>query len=465
MILGKGGSYIMSIVELNTGELKEALQKGDVTAEEIALGYLAVLEKEAGAEAAFVTVTAETALERAKELDRERKTGRGELPLEGIPFSLQDNYCTANILTTAGSKILANFKPPYSATAYERLQTGGGVLLGKNKMPEFGLELISPPEGKHPRENMVLGAAAAVAKKQVVFALASDAAGALRRSAVEQGLIGLTPSYGRVSRYGLITFAASLGQVGCISRTVADSAQVLGVIAGLDKRDAATSPVAVPKYRDYPGRGVKGLKVGLPREYLTANSTAADKTSLEKVAAMLEASGAMVEEVSLPHGKYAPIVYHLISAGEASSDLSTYDGVRFGLRVAGEDLQDMYRKTRTAGFGSGVRSKLILGTLLTSPEFYEAYYLQAQKVRTLLRQDFQKVWEDYDLLVTPVMGAGTGVEAGIYQDVFYTAAVNLAGLPALALPLRGKPAAGVQLVSRPFREDILFQGAAVIESA
>ncbi|MGI6575548.1 MAG: amidase [bacterium] len=429
----------MSLIDLNVGAIQEALRAGTISEAELVQAYLAHLEKMEASLNAFITITCKEAMVRARELERLRKTGKMDAPLFGVPFSLQDNLCTAGIHTTCASKMLANFIPPYNAIVYEQIQAAGGVLLGKNNMNEFGMENAAPALTKEPvnpwDESRAAGdgAAAAVAAKQVVFALASDTGGSLRQSAAYCGVVGLKPTYGRVSRHGLISFASSLVQVGCLTGNVADSATVLQVLAVPDAKDSTTGAQPVPSYQDFLTQGVNGLRVGLPQEYL-AGLDAGVKARVKQAAATLEKLGAVVEEISLPHSGYAVLTYQLLSAGEAFSDLSNFDGVRFGLREEGKNLHDMYRKTRTAGFGAGVRRNIVLGTLILSADFYADYFLTAQKMRTLICQDFQQVWDQYDLVLGPVTAGIAPVrsdtrwqnEQDIYQDSRFTCAVNLA---------------------------------------
>lgn len=468
---------MLHLTEMTIQGLAELLQTGKVSVTELVRTYLNELEKTA-AQGNYITITDAEALARAQELDRSELAGSETSFLAGIPMSMSDNLCTRGVLTTCASRILANFIPPYSATVYERLLGAGSVLLGKNNMNEFGLTGARPAlagggdnlQASALSGEEVNGAAAAVAENQAVFALSVDTAGCIRRAAAAYGVVGLKPTYGQVSRYGLISTAPSLEQVGCLTKDVCDSAIVFTAITGSDPFDATTansqSGVTLADLQEKCGP----LKVGLPREYLSNGLAEGVKNGVERAVAALQELGCEVEETSLPHLQYAPYAALLVRAVEASSELSNFDGVRFGLREEAEGLHEMYRKTRSRWLGPEVRRFIILGTLAASKNYYDSLYLKAQKVRTLVCGDFQAALGKYDLLLGPVANTGNPVagqdaSSGLGGEDIFTCPANMAGLPALALPwgqVENMPFA-IQLIGRPYGEKALLQAAYALE--
>ncbi len=412
-----------------------------------------------------------------------RAPGTGH-PLNGIPMALKDNLCTRGVRTTCASKILRNFIPPYDSTVAERLSQAGSVMVGKANMDEFAMGSSTENSGFFSTANpwdlgrvpggSSGGSAAAVAADEVIFALGSDTGGSIRLPAAFCGVVGLKPTYGRVSRYGLVAYASSLDQIGPLTKDVTDCALVLNAIAGYDPKDSTSAPVEVPDYTAFLHRDLKGLKIGVPREYFGPGLDAEVDAVIRKALAKLEDLGAICEETNLPHTEYALPAYYLIAPAEASSNLARYDGVRYGHRSAqAEDIISMFQNTRVEGFGSEVKRRIMLGTYVLSSGYYDAYYLKALKVRTLIKQEFDRVFEKYDLLVSPTAPV-TAFRFGDKEDplAMYltdvcTIPVNLAGLPGISIPAgfaQNLPV-GLQLIGRPFGEGTLLQAAHAYEQS
>jgi aspartyl-tRNA(Asn)/glutamyl-tRNA(Gln) amidotransferase subunit A len=428
---------------------------------------------------AFLTVTREDALRRAAEADARFRAGTPRGPLDGVPVALKDVLCTRGIRTTCGSKILERFVPPYDATVVARLFAAGAVLLGKLNMDEFAMgsstehsafftthnpwDLARVPGGSSG------GAAAAVAAGMAPLTLGTDTGGSIRQPAAFSGVLGMKPTYGRVSRYGLIAFASSLDQVGPFARDAEDAALLLGAIAGADPMDATAIDVPVPDYRAALGRGIDGLRLGVPAEYFMDGMDPEVEQAVRAAIATLEKLGARTEPVSLPHTEYGLAAYYVIAPAEASSNLARYDGVKYGLRASGaRDLIDMYSKTRAAGFGAEVKRRVMLGTYVLSAGYYDAYYGQAQKVRTLVRRDFDQAFARVDLIVAPTT-PGVAFKMGekadplqMYLNDIFTIPVNLAGLPGVSIPggfTRAGLPIGLQLIAPAFDEATLLRAA------
>lgn len=392
-------------------------------------------------------------------------------PLSALPLGVKDNISTKNMLTTAGSKILANYTPLYNATVMEHLEKEQVNLVGKMNMDEFGMgssnensgyfEVRNPWDLNRVPGGSSGGSAAAVASNQVSFALGSDTGGSIRQPAAFCGVVGLKPTYGRVSRFGLIAFASSLDQIGPITRNVEDAAYVLQTIAGHDPMDSTSADVDVPDYLSSLSGDINGLQVAVPQEWMGEGIDSGVKEKVKRALQVLEREGAVVEEVSLPHMDYAVAAYYLLAPAEASSNLARYDGVRYGHRIEGENLVDMFERTRSNGFGDEVKRRIMLGTYSLSSGYYDAYYLKAQKVRTLIRQDFEKIFNRYDVVVGPTapttafkMKEKTVDPLTMYLNDICTIPVSLAGLPAISLPCglsEGLPV-GLQIIGRPFDE-------------
>jgi aspartyl-tRNA(Asn)/glutamyl-tRNA(Gln) amidotransferase subunit A len=456
----------------------------EVSAEEAVRVHLARIETTEEAYSAFITVSEELALEHARCIDRRLAVGEDPPLLPGVPVAYKDNLCTTGLRTTCASRILESFTPPYTATVVENLEQAGAITVGKTNMDEFAMGSSCENSAFHPTRNpwdtecvpggSSGGSAAAVAGGQVPIALGSDTGGSVRQPASFCGVVGIKPTYGRVSRYGLVAFASSLDQIGPITRTVEEGAVLLSVISGSDPNDSTSVDVPVPDYTAGLDEGVEGLRIGVPTEYVSEGIEPEVRSALENMTAALEDEGARVEECSLPHTEYALSVYYLIAPAEASSNLARYDGVRYGFRADSDedDLETMYRQTRGRGFGPEVRRRIMLGTYALSAGYYDAYYLKALKVRRLVKRDFDEAFENYDLLLTPTspstafeLGAKTDDPLAMYLSDICTIPVNLAGLPAVSVPggfAQGKPI-GLQLIAPHFKESVMLRAAAVVE--
>ena len=475
----------MNLTELTIHQLHAKLIAKEVTSVELTQAFLARIAATDPQVNAFITVCAEQALAEAAAADGRIAAGQADL-LTGIPLALKDIFCTAGVRTTCASKILDNFIAPYDGTAVARLKERGAVILGKLNMDEFAMGSSNENSAfgavKNPWNLECVpggssgGSAAAVAARLAAGTLGTDTGGSIRQPASHCGVVGLKPTYGRVSRYGVIAYASSLDQVGPIARDVEDCATLLQAVAGYDPADSTSVDTPVPDYRATLGAGVQGLRIGLPREYFIEGLDPEVKAAVDAAIAQYRALGAEIVEVSLPHTDYAVACYYLIATAEASSNLARYDGVRFGLRVEeGKGLLDMYRKSRAAGFGAEVKRRIMLGTYALSSGYYDAYYLKAQKVRTLIRQDFLDAFARVDVILTPVaptaafrLGEKTADPLQMYLSDIFTIPANLAGTCALSLPC-GVSAAGLpiglQLIGRPFGEATLLRSAYAFEQA
>lgn len=466
----------MSVTDLTAHELSKLLAKKEISSVELTTSHLQridVLEQDIKA---FTTLTGETALKMAREIDERRAKGE-ELPgLAGIPMALKDNICTKGIKTTCSSKILENFIPPYHATVTEKLFKSGTVMLGKCNMDEFAMGSSTENSGfystRNPHDLNAVpggssgGSAAAVSAAEAVFTLGSDTGGSIRQPASFCGVVGLKPTYGYVSRYGLVAYASSLDQIGPLTKDITDCALVLNAIAGHDRKDSTSVSVEVPDFTTYLNADIKGMKIGIPKEYIAEGIDPRIAELLKQCVQKLEEMGAYCEEVSLPHTEYALPAYYIIASAEASSNLARYDGVRYGLRVEADDLINMFNKTRSTGFGEEVKRRIMLGAYALSSGYYDAYYLKAQKVRTLVKQDFDQAFNKYDCLLTPTtpttafsFGEKVDDPLAMYLSDVCTIPVNLAGIPALSLPfgLIDQRPVGMQLIGKPFGEGTLLQ--------
>jgi aspartyl-tRNA(Asn)/glutamyl-tRNA(Gln) amidotransferase subunit A len=436
---------------------------------------------------AFLTVSGERALDTAARVDADRARGAGlDRPLLGVPIAVKDNLCTAGVRTTAASRVLADYVPPYSATVVTRLEEAGAIIIGKTNLDEFSMgsstEHSAVGATRNPWDESRTpggssgGSAAAVAAGLVPAALGSDTGGSIRQPAAFCGLVGLKPTYGRVSRYGLIAFASSLDQVGPMTRTTADAALLLEAIAGHDPHDATSSPEPVPDLRTAMGRGVTGLRIGVPRDLLREGVDTGVLQGFESALARWTDAGAVLVDITLPHTAHAVPVYYLIATAEASSNLSRYDGVRYGVRAPltrEQGLRDAYALTRAQGFGDEVKRRIMLGTYVLSHGYYDAYYLKAQQVRTLLRRDYDTAFGRCDVVAMPTtpspayrLGEKTGSPLQMYLEDIFTVSANLTGLPAVSAPAGLTPdglPVGVQLMGRMFDEGTLLAAAQVLE--
>ncbi len=465
------------MIDLTISAALEQLNRGAITALALTEACLARIRQLDPQVRAFLTVTEEVALEQAAVADRRRAAGESA-PLLGIPLAIKDIIATRGIQTTAGSRILEGFKPPYTATCVQRLLDAGAILLGKTNTDEFAMGSSTENSGYFTTRNpwdlnrvpggSSGGSAAAVAARMAPAALGTDTGGSVRQPAALCGTVGLKPSYGRVSRYGLIAYASSLDQAGTFTRTVRDAALLLGVMAGHDPRDATTMPLPVPDYvTALEADDLHGLRIGLPREYFTAGIQpeveAAVRTAVETLAGL----GATVMEISLPHTRYGLPVYYLVATAECSANLARFDGVRYGPRRETGDMWQDYRTTRGELFGPEVKRRIMLGTYALSAGYYDAYYGNAQKARTLIRDDFNHAFEQVDVIVTPTspttafrLGEKVDDPLQMYLSDVYTVTVNLAGLPGLSLPCGfdgdGLPI-GLQLIGPAFEEAHLLR--------
>jgi aspartyl-tRNA(Asn)/glutamyl-tRNA(Gln) amidotransferase subunit A len=461
------------------------LAKKEISAVELARAALKRIYITNGDIHSFITVTEEVALAQARAADERRARGESG-PLLGILLAIKDVILTKGSRTTAGSKILSDFIAPYDATVARKLLDAGVVCIGKTNCDEFAMGSSTENSGfmvtRNPWDRERVpggssgGSAAAVAAHQCLGALGTDTGGSIRQPAACCGIVGMKPTYGRVSRYGVIAYASSLDQVGPIAKTVADCAHLLAVIAGHDPHDSTSVNRDVPDYRKGLDGTIKGLRVGIPKEYFVEGMQAEVEQAVRAAVHTLETLGAQVSEVSLPHTEYAIPTYYLIATAEASSNLARYDGIKYGLRLAErESLLTMYQRTRAGGFGTEVKRRIMLGTYALSAGYYDAYYLKAQKVRTLIRRDFEQVFTTQDVIVTPTapttafrIGEKTSDPLQMYLSDIFTISINLAGLPGLSLPCgfdRSGMPIGLQIVGRPFEEEKVLQAAYAYEQA
>ena len=469
-----------------------ALQEGVISSVELTEAHLAAIARLNPRLNAYVTVTAEQALAQARASDERRAAGQAR-PLEGIPLAIKDLFCTAGTRTTAGSRILDSFVPPYESTVSQKLLDDGAVFLGKANLDEFAMGSSNTTSAAGPVENPWSrsndpdtrlvpggssgGSAAAVAARLALGATATDTGGSIRQPAAFCGIAGIKPTYGRCSRFGIVAFASSLDQAGPVARTVEDCALLLRSMAGFDPKDSTSADLPVPDFAAACGRGVKGLRIGVPKEYRLDGMAPEIEALWQQGLDWLRREGAETVEISLPHTQYALPTYYIVAPAEASSNLARYDGVRFGLRVAEKDsdLRDLYERTRAAGFGQEVRRRIMIGTYVLSAGYYDAYYLKAQKVRALIRRDFEQAWEKVDAIVTPATpSAAFGINekqddpVTMYLNDVFTVTANLAGLPGLAVPAgldrHGLPL-GLQVIGRAFDEETVFRVGAAIERA
>ncbi len=475
--------------ELTAHEALDGLIAGDLTSVELTRSVLDRIDATEPQINAYISVDADGALDAAARVDRQRQAGEDPGPLAGIPLAIKDVLCVRGGRTTCGSGILADYVAPYDATAVARVRDAGAVFIGKTNMDEFAMG--SSTENSHfgPTRNPIDpervpggssgGSAAAVAAREATLALGSDTGGSVRQPAGYCGVVGLKPTYGRVSRYGLVAFASSLDQVGPVTRDAEDAALLLGVVAGHDPRDATSVDRQVPDYRAKLNEGVEGLRVGLAREFFADGLDAEIRAATEGAAEHLREAGAELVDVSLPvagNPDYCVGCYYVIAMAEASANLSRFDGVKYGHRTAdAEDLQQMYHRTRSEGFGAEVKRRIMLGTYVLSAGYYDAYYRKAQQVRTLIRQDFESAFKMCDLLLSPVapttafrLGDQVDDPLTMYLNDIYTVSVNLAGNPGISVPVakaaNGLPI-GAQLLARPFEEEVLLRGARVLEQS
>jgi aspartyl-tRNA(Asn)/glutamyl-tRNA(Gln) amidotransferase subunit A len=478
------------LTALTLSNARNRLRKREFSAVELTDAHLAAMESARGLNA-YILETADLARAMAKESDARLQKGDAR-PLEGIALGVKDLFATRDVRTTACSHILDNFVPTYESTVTAQLWRDGAVMLGKLNNDEFAMgssnetscfgPVISPWRREGANTPLVPGgssggSAAAVAAQLCLGAAGTDTGGSIRQPAAFTGIVGIKPTYGRCSRWGIIAYASSLDQAGPMARTVRDAAILLRSMAGHDPKDTTSADVPVPDYEVAMGKSIKGIKIGIPKEYRIDGMAAEIETLWSRGVEWLKAAGAEIVEVSLPHTKYALPTYYIIAPAEASSNLARYDGVRYGLRVAGRDIADMYQKTRAEGFGPEVRRRIMVGTYVLSAGYYDAYYVRAQKVRTLIKRDFEQCFaRGVNAILapaTPSAAFGLGEKDGsdpikMYLNDVFTVTVNMAGLPGLVLPAglsaEGLPL-GLQLIGRPFDEETLFAAGQAIEDA
>ena len=471
-------------------EIRDGLAARRFSAVELTEAYLKAIA-EARSLNAYIVETPEKALGMAAESDL--RIARGDArPLEGVPLGIKDLFCTEGVHSQAASHVLDGFKPTYESTVTSNLWADGAVMLGKLNMDEFAMgssnetsyygPVVNPWRAKDSNAPLVPGgssggSATAVSARLCAGATATDTGGSIRQPAAFTGTVGIKPTYRRCSRWGIVAFASSLDQAGPIARDVRDAAILLKSMASVDPKDATSADLAVPDYEAALGQGVKGLKIGIPKEYRVDGMPAEIEALWEQGKAWLKAAGAELTDISLPHTKYALPAYYIVAPAEASSNLARYDGVRYGLRVPGDDIISMYEATRSAGFGKEVKRRVLIGTYVLSAGYYDAYYLRAQRVRTLIKRDFEETFAaGIDAILTPATPtAAFGLEAmalaspiEMYLNDVFTVTVNMAGLPGIAVPAgkteTGLPM-GLQLIGRPYDEATLFRAAQAIEDA
>ena len=478
------------LTDLTIAQARDGLRAKEFSAVELTMAHLRAIEALNPRLNAYITVSHATAVDQARAADAKLAAGetRG---LTGVPLAIKDLFCTDGVRTTAASRILGPFVPPYESTVTANLLRDGAVFLGKTNMDEFAMGSSNMTSAYGPVENpwkrrqdsaAVLvpggssgGSAAAVAARLAMGATGTDTGGSIRQPASFCGLVGVKPTYGRCSRWGVVAFASSLDHPGPLARTVQDSAILLGSMAGHDPRDATSADVAVPDFEAACRRGMKGLRIGIPKEYRADGMPSEIEALWHQGIDWLRAAGAEIVEVSLPHTKYGLATYYIVAPAEASSNLSRYDGVRFGSRREGEDLRDLYERTRADGFGPEVRRRVLIGTYVLSAGYYDAYYLRAQKVRALILRDFTDSFTQVDALLTPTAPSAAFAQGEkmddpiqMYLNDLFTVPADLAGVPASSVPVgldrNGLPL-GLQVIGKPFDEETVFAVSAALEQA
>jgi aspartyl-tRNA(Asn)/glutamyl-tRNA(Gln) amidotransferase subunit A len=480
---------LADLTALTLAEARDGLRAKQFSAREIADAHIAAIARARDLNA-FVQETPERALEMASASDKRIAAGKAG-PLEGLPLAIKDLFCTEGVRTTACSRILENFVPNYESTVTARLWRDGAVMLGKTNMDEFAMgssnesscfgAVSNPWRRKGSNAALVPGgssggSATAVAARLCLGATGTDTGGSIRQPAAFTGTVGVKPTYGRCSRWGIVAFASSLDQAGPFARTVRDAAILLRSMAGHDPKDSTSADVPVPDFEAAVGKSIKGRKIGIPKEYRVEGMPKEIEKLWSDGAKWLKDAGAEPVEISLPHTKYALPAYYIVAPAEASSNLARYDGVRYGLRIPGRDVTELYEKTRSAGFGAEVKRRVLIGTYVLSAGYYDAYYLRAQKVRTLIKRDFEQAFAaGIDAVLTPAtpsaafaIGEKGADPVAMYLNDIFTVTVNMAGLPGIAVPAgrdSGGLPLGLQLIGRPFDEEMLFSAGAVLEQA
>jgi aspartyl-tRNA(Asn)/glutamyl-tRNA(Gln) amidotransferase subunit A len=470
---------------LTLSEAIHLLKTGEISVPDLVTSVFQRIDAVEDRVRAYVTLTRGKALEQSEKAQKELKAEVGDKILPGMPLAVKDNMCTQGIPTTCSSRVLANFIPPYESIVTSRLMEQGYILVGKTNMDEFAMGSSTENSGVQVTRNpwdigripggSSGGSAAAVAADECLAAIGSDTGGSIRQPAALCGVVGLKPTYGRVSRYGLVAFASSLDQVGTLTKNVRDAAILMNAISGHDPYDSTSAPLPVPDFTGALHQDIEGIKVGIPKEYFVGGMDREIETSVHDAIKHLEGLGAIPVEVSLPHTEYAIAAYYILATSEASSNLARYDGVKYGLRAEGKDLLDMYMKTRAAGFGSEVKRRIMLGTYALSSGYYDAYYKKAQQVRTLIKQDCEEVFRQVDVLVTPTtptaafpIGAKTADPLQMYLSDIFTISVNLAGLPAISVPCgftSDNLPIGLQCIGKHFDEETILRVAHAYEQS
>lgn len=470
----------MSLFKHTSAEMQELLKNKEVTIADLTAEAFARIDALDGEVGAFLALNKEAATAQAAKMDKVPFEERG--PLFGLPIGVKDNIVTEGLETTCASKILEGFNPIYDATVVQKLRDAGMITVGKVNMDEFAMgsanenssikPVHNPWNFNHVPGGSSGGSAAAVAAGEVPFTLGSDTGGSIRQPAAYCGVVGMKPTYGRVSRYGLVAFASSLDQIGPITRNVRDNALLLEAISGVDANDSTSANVEVPDFAAQLTGDIKGLKVAVPKEYLGEGVSAGVKAQVQAAIDKLKELGATVDEVSLPHSKYALAAYYILSSSEASSNLSRFDGIRYGFRAEADNLEDLYLQTRAQGFGDEVKRRIMLGTYSLSAGTYDAYYKKAQQVRTLIKQDFDEVFKSYDVIVGPTtpttafkLGENIEDPMTVYANDILTVPINLAGVPAISIPcgFDGDLPVGLQIIGNYFEEGTVYRVADAFE--
>lgn len=476
------------LTNLTLSGAREKLRNKDISAVELTEAHIDAVKQIEGLNA-YILTTEEKAIQMAKASDARLAKGEGGI-LEGIPVGIKDLFCTKDVRTTASSKILGDFTPTYESTVTANMWADGAVLLGKLNCDEFAMgssnetsfygDVVNPWQRQGDDTQLVPGgssggSAAAVAARACLGATATDTGGSIRQPAAFTGTVGMKPTYGRCSRWGTVAFASSLDQAGPITRTVRDAAIMLESMASYDVKDSTSVNVAVPSYEKALTGDIRGLKIGIPKEFIVDGMPEEIQALWQQGIEWLKAAGAEIHNVSLPHTKYALPAYYIVAPAEASSNLARYDGVRYGLRVAGDTIDEQYANSRAAGFGDEVQRRILIGTYVLSAGYYDAYYKKAQRVRTLIKRDFDEAYKKVDLLLTPTtptaafgIGENIGDPLTMYMNDIFTVSVNMAGMPGISIPAglsaNGLPL-GLQLIGKPFDEETLFKAADVMEQA
>ncbi|MBI5562996.1 MAG: Asp-tRNA(Asn)/Glu-tRNA(Gln) amidotransferase subunit GatA [Deltaproteobacteria bacterium] len=474
----------MNITELAIHETAELLAKKELTSVQVTEAYLKRIGAVDGRVNAFITVTPDEAIAAAKEADERIRRGADVTPITGVPLSVKDIFCTRGVQTTCASRILKGFVPPFDATVIRRLKHAGAVILGKTNMDEFAMGSSTENSAFFTTKNPWAldrvpggssgGSAASVAASECAASLGTDTGGSIRQPASCCGVMGLKPTYGRVSRYGMIAFASSLDQAGPMTKDVRDAAIMLGAIAGRDPLDSTSADAPVPDYTAGLDGGIKGMRIGIPKEYFIEGMDSEVSAAVTAALEVLKDAGATLVPISLPHTAYAVSVYYLVATAEASSNLARYDGVKYGMRAAdGANLIDMYKKTRDAGFGAEVKRRIMLGTYSLSAGYYDAYYKKASQVRSLITRDFDEAWKSCDVIATPTaptpafkIGEKVSDPLTMYLSDIFTISCNLAGIPGISAPCgftSGGLPVGLQILGKPFDEAALLRAASAYE--